>query len=305
MRRAGSPNGTMVREHSVTRSHPEGAPCATVVVPTRDSARTVGACLASISRQSYENLEVIVVDNSSSDATQRIALEHDCAVLTAGPERSTQRNVGASRASGAYLLFVDSDMVLEPGVILECVKAARAGADAVIVPEVSFGDGFWAQCKRLERSCYVGDDDIEAARFYARDLFVRLDGFDELLRGPEDWDLSQRARDAGATIARVSARIHHDEGHLKLTDLLGKKLRYGKSMPAYRRKHRRAARRQSLLVRPAFIRHRRALAAEPLTAAGMLLMKSLELAAGAVGASSAVASDWARSRSSGMSSIVG
>jgi glycosyltransferase involved in cell wall biosynthesis len=289
----------------VNTLHPKGASRTTIVVPTRNSARTLEACLASIARQSYEDLEVIVVDNSSSDATQKIAREHDCAVLTAGPERSTQRNLGASMASGAYLLFVDSDMVLEPGVVLECVTAARAGADAVIVPEVSFGDGFWAECKRLERSCYVGDDDIEAARFYTRDLFVRLSGFDELLRAGEDWDLSQRARDAGARIARVSAWIHHDEGRLKLTDLLGKKLRYGRSMPAYRRKHPRAARRQSLLVRPAFIRHRRALAAEPLTAAGMLLMKSLELAAGAVGASSAVASDWARSRSSGTSSIAG
>jgi FkbM family methyltransferase len=272
----------------VTRLHPKGAPGTTVVVPTRNSARTLGSCLASISRQSYEDLEVIVVDNSSSDATQKIALEHGCAVLTAGPERSTQRNLGASRASGAYLLFVDSDMVLEPDVVLECVRAACAGADAVIIPEVSFGKGFWARCKRLERSCYVGDDDIEAARFYSHELFARLGGFDEELRGPEDWDLSQRARDAGATIARVPSLIHHDDGRIALASHLRKKYAYGKSMPAYRRKHRRAAKQQSLLVRPAFIRHRRALAAEPLTTAGIFALKTLEYTAGALGALSAL-----------------
>lgn len=258
-------------------------PLVSIIIPTRNSARTLGACLASIARQTYAPLEVIVVDNSSSDATREIAGEHG-AVLTSGPERSAQRNDGARNASGSHLLFIDSDMVLEPSVVEDCVEAARSGATAVIIPEVSFGQGYWARCKRLERSCYVGDDEIEAARFYARDLFFRLGGFDELMTGPEDWDLSHRARTAGVVVGRVGALIRHDEGRVKLTRLLVKKFQYGKSMPTYRRKHRGLATRQFRLIRPAFIRHRRALAAEPFTSAGLVVMKALEFSAGAVGA---------------------
>lgn len=254
------------------------------IVPTRNSARTLAACLASIARQTNRSVEVIVVDNSSSDATRRIARAHHCALLTTGPERSAQRNHGARYANGGYLLFIDSDMVLEPGVVKECVAAARAGATAVIIPETSFGEGFWAQCKRLERSCYIGDDNIEAARFYTRALFVELGGYDEQLSGPEDWDLHHRARAYGASIARTASVIHHDEGRVQLGKLLAKKFEYGKSLPVYRRKHRRLAGRQLRLLRPALIRNRAALLDEPLTLAGIILMKSLEFSAGAAGA---------------------
>ena len=120
-------------------------------------------------------------------------------------------------------------------------------------------------------------------------MFERLGGFDEELNGPEDWDLSHRAAGAGAQIARVPSLIRHDEGRLRLGELLRKKFRYGKSYPAYRRKRHGAAGRQSRLIRPAFIRHRHALAREPVTSAGMLAMKSLELVAGALGALTAVA----------------
>jgi glycosyltransferase involved in cell wall biosynthesis len=255
-----------------------------VVVPTRNSARTLHACLASIRQQTYDCVEAIVVDNSSSDATREIAESLGCTVLTAGPERSAQRNVGARNARGSHLLFVDSDMVLEPRVVEDCVAAARAGATAVIVPEASFGEGFWARCRRLERSCYIGDDDIEAARFYTRKLFRHLGGFDEELNAGEDWDLSQRAVASGARITRVSSRIDHDEGRIRLRAHLGKKYSYGKSFPAYRRRHHGSTGRQLRLIRPAFVRHRSALAAEPITAAGMFLLKGLEFSAGALGA---------------------
>jgi GT2 family glycosyltransferase len=255
----------------------------TVVVPTRNSARTLTACLRSVREQTHEPIELVIVDNNSSDATELIAHEHADRVLLAGPERSAQRNLGAREARGSYLFFVDSDMVLEPTVVAECVEAASAGADAVVVPERSFGSGYWARCKTLERSCYVGDSTIEAARFFSRAAFERAGGYDESLSAGEDWDLHERACRGGASIGRTAAYIEHDEGALRLHNLLAKKFRYGTTFHEYLAKHPSLARNQVRLLRPAFIRHRRELARRPMTTLGMFVMKAAEAGAGAAG----------------------
>jgi glycosyltransferase involved in cell wall biosynthesis len=269
---------------------PASIPLVSVVVPTRNSAAHLGTCLESIRAQTYERLELVVVDNHSMDVTPEIAASLADCVLTIGPERSAQRNAGARESDGEYLLFIDSDMTLEPDVVRQCAEAASAHPEptVVVIPEVSFGNGFWARCKALERSCYVGDETIEAARFFPRTLFLEIDGFDERLpAGPEDWDLHERARLAGATVARTTAFIHHDEGELRLGYTLAKKFHYGGSMGEYMRRHPQLARRQLRLVRPAFVRKWRMLADEPGVAAGMLFMKSLEFAAGAAGLATA------------------
>jgi glycosyltransferase involved in cell wall biosynthesis len=255
-----------------------------VIVPTRNSAGTLGACLQSIRSQSYEPIELVVVDNSSTDETRTIAAAVADRVLKAGPERSAQRNAGARVSTGAYLMFIDSDMVLRPDVVRACVARAAAGADAVVIPELSFGDGFWARCKALERSCYHGDETIEAARFFRRQSFFAVGGYDETIPfGPEDWDIHARVRAAGDRIDRADAIIDHDEGKLGFRELVSTKYYYGKATERYIRNHRRLAQRQLTILRPAFLRHWRRLAEHPLIAVAMLVMKACELSAGAAG----------------------
>ena len=255
-----------------------------VIVPTRNSVRYLGPCLESIRAQTYPHAELIVVDNHSEDGTAELAQRHADVLVILGPERSTQRNEGARRASGAYLLFIDSDMVLQPEVVAQCLEVTKAGSFAgVIIPEESFGEGFWARCKAFERSFYLGDETIEAARFFPRSVFEAVGGFDERMpAGPEDWDLHQRVRARGE-IGRTEAIIRHDEGSPSLRELMAKKYYYGKGIDAYRRRHPEAARRQLRFVRPAFLRGRSRLRRQPALAAGMLFMKGAEFAAGGAG----------------------
>ena len=256
-----------------------------VVVTTRNSVAHLEPLLASVAGQTYPDVELLVVDNSSSDGTGALAKRYADRVLVAGPERSAQRNRGVEAASGEYVLILDSDMVLEPGVVAACVEAASDGdVAAVIIPEVSVGEGFWAACKALERSCYIGDDTIEAARFFRRAVYLEHGGYDESLTGPEDWDLPARMRRAGVPIGRAKrAAIVHDEGRLQLRELLRKKLYYGKSLDSYMRRHPALAVRQVPFLRGAFLRHRRRLARQPVLAAGMMVMKSAEVVAGGLG----------------------
>lgn len=266
-----------------------------MVVPTRNSGPSLRACLDSIAHQSYPAIEILVVDNHSTDTTLEIARAATPLVYTCGPERSAQRNAGARAARGRYLVFIDSDMVLAPDVIEQCMHVASTyeGVRGVIIPERSMGEGYWARCKALERSCYVGDDSIEAARFFDRAVFEALGGYDEALTGPEDWDLSQRVREVGA-LRRISAYITHLEGRLTLRETMHSKFYYGKTAGQYLRKQPASATRQLQLVRPAFVRHWRRLLAQPELTAGMMVMKTCELAAGAVGLAYA---SWHYSRS--------
>lgn len=255
-----------------------------VIVPTRNSARTLEACLASVRAQSYGDIELIVVDNHSTDATLEIARRQADRVLAAGPERSAQRNAGARASSGEFLLFVDSDMVLEPAVAEEVFRAFRAQPDieALVIPERSVGVGFWARCRALEKELYLGDPDVEAARAFRRAAFDAAGGYDEGIHGGgEDWDLPERVIGAGGAIDRVEAGVLHDEGRLTLRAVLAKKLYYGRTLARYIRKHPGRAVRK--IARRAFLCRVNLLAREPAHALGLLTLKGLELVAVTLG----------------------
>jgi glycosyltransferase involved in cell wall biosynthesis len=258
-----------------------------VIVPTRNSVRTIAACLSSVRSQTYPNLELIVIDKSSTDGTIEVAREYADVVQSGGPERSAQRNLGARIAKGSYLFFVDSDMILQPAVVFDSLNAMKAsGAPAVIIPEESIGEGFWAKCRILERSCYEGDDLVEAARFFRREIFESHGGFDERLTGPEDWDLSLRVA-AGSPLPRAHSQVFHDEGRIRLGSALAKKFYYARSFRVYIHKHGTLALRQAnIIVRPAFLRRWRRLLGHPLLSAGIFVLKGLELGAAVAGAAS-------------------
>lgn len=264
------------------------APLVTVVVPTRNSARTLQACLQSIKRQTdrYGNpmpLELIVVDNHSTDATAAVAARWADQLIVAGPERSAQRNRGAAAGSAPLVSFIDSDQVLEPHVVADAVALLDATPDlgVIVVPERSFGEGFWVKCRSLERRASDGDERTEAGRFYRRIALDVLGGFDEQLTGPEDWELHDRMVAAGWRTAHTNACIHHDEGRITLRATFAKKRYYGRWLGRYRQlpwSRRSAFDPRRLAGRPA------TLLAEPLHAAGLVVLKTVE-ALGALSAS--------------------
>lgn len=215
--------------------HSDARLSVTVVVPTRNSARTLGRCLKSLRTQTHP-CTIVVVDNGSTDATGEVAARLADHRLQAGPERSRQRNVGATAVPAAVVGFVDSDMVVAPGVVAEAVAAIAAGAVAVIVPERSIGAGFWARVRDFERSFYAGSDAIEAARFFPVGAFAAAGGYDERMTGGEDWDLTVRARALGPVV-RATSVIEHDEGTLRYRTACAKKGAYARGVAVYARRY--------------------------------------------------------------------
>lgn len=262
-------------------------PLVSVIVPTKNSSEFLEDCLISIHAQTYASIELIVVDNFSTDATQEIAKRYTRAVMTQGPERSQQRNSGVHIAQGSYVAIIDSDMVLAPAVIEECViAAANPAVVGVIIPEESFGEGFWAQCKRFERSFYVGVDWMEAARFFSKEVYLTVGGYNPQLVSGEDWDLSQRIATHGA-IGRISSFIRHNEGRISLIKTIKKKYYYAQHFKKYVAANTGSAsleRQTGIISRYAlFFSQPKKFIHHPLIGAGMLVMKTAEFFFGGLG----------------------
>lgn len=263
-------------------------PLVSVIVTTRNNHKTLDACLASIVGQTYQPIELVVVDNSSTDGTRDIARFYTDKVFVCGPERCAQRNFAVEKARGEFVAIIDSDMELSPHVIQDCVDVMhyRPATRGVIIPEESFGVGFWANCKQLERSYYTGNDAIEAARFFTRETYLDVGGYDELLVSGEDWDLSTRVRALGK-IERINSFIRHNEGKLKLGITLRKKFYYAQKAKAFLRKQTASQRIQSgagpFARYRLFLSRPKKLLRNPFVGIGMLVMKAFEFGFGGLG----------------------
>jgi glycosyltransferase involved in cell wall biosynthesis len=266
------------------------SPLVSVIVPTYNSSATLEACLQSIKAQSYTNIEVVVVDNNSKDDTKAVALKFTENVHNKGPERSAQRNYAVSIAKGEYVMIIDSDMELSEDVVADCVSVlADSSIAGVIIPEESFGKGFWAQCKKLERSFYVGISWMEAARAFRKSVYEKAGGYDEKMISGEDWDLSQRVEEQGK-IGRIDSFIFHNEGELKLIRTLKKKYYYAQKFASYQTntKHSNVSMQTGPLTRyKLFFSKPGKLFANPVVGVGMLFMKTSEFSVGALGILSA------------------
>jgi glycosyltransferase involved in cell wall biosynthesis len=99
-----------------------------VVIATRDRAALLEGALRSLATQvGTAAIEVIVVDNGSTDATRSVAAAHDAVyVYEAEPNRARARNAGVARATGEMLLFVDDDVVLPPFFVAAHARAHAA-----------------------------------------------------------------------------------------------------------------------------------------------------------------------------------
>ena len=211
------------------------APCVSVIIPAYNCAAYIRDALESVLAQDYRNLEVIVVDDGSTDGTadaiaplqQRIRLVRQ---PNSGP--AAARNHALAIAQGEYIAFLDADDLWLPG------KISAQMAYFARHPDIRIVYGRWQRwhgdtdgAQELMRSPNECGDDIDEAAsgsIYTgmlldsmihsitavahRSVFETIGGFDESLRTGEDYDLWLRAtqRFRVAKLSRTLAlyRIH-------------------------------------------------------------------------------------------------
>jgi glycosyltransferase involved in cell wall biosynthesis len=114
-------------------------PFVSVVVPVLNGAGTIGACLTSLERQDYpaRRLEVLVVDNGSTDDTPRIVREHAARWLVEGkrgPARARNRGIEAGR--GEIVAFIDADCLASTGWLRELVAGFEDSCVGAVAGEI-------------------------------------------------------------------------------------------------------------------------------------------------------------------------
>jgi Glycosyl transferase family 2 len=186
------------------------SPRVSVVMPAYQAERTIGAAVSSVLWQSHRELELVVVDDGSTDATGTIAAAHAGRVKIVRQENAgvaAARNRGIAEASGDLIAFCDADDLLFER-HLEALVAVweRGGGIATANSYWLFPGGIHSSRRRYkggfppperQRRAILEQNFVSTMSLFPRRLVDEVGQFDERRRWAEDWDFWLRAIYAG------------------------------------------------------------------------------------------------------------
>lgn len=188
-------------------------PLVSVIIPTYNRAGLIGETIENVLQQTYTNIELIVVDDGSTDDTQSVLSSYGdrirwIAQENAGP--AAARNRGIAIAKGEIIAFQDSDDAWHPTKITRQVSLLQRGGDSVICclcnttveladrvvrsfelapVNPSIEEGIWLNATEVLATRCILFNQAAAIR---RDVLIRIGGFDESFRLMEDVELALR-----------------------------------------------------------------------------------------------------------------
>ncbi len=195
-----------------------------VIIPTYNSWNTLKKCISSIQKQSIKAAEIIVVNNASSDETEKMVKKQYRKVELITLDRNTGvtggRNAGIKKANkqSEYVLFLDHDMVADRNMIKELIKVGESNPEiGIVTPKIYY----WGNKKRIwsagtginlwtgkimfrggnDNGQYEKAEEVEvapAAILVKKELMKKIKFFDNnYFATYEDTDFCFRAREMG------------------------------------------------------------------------------------------------------------
>jgi|688.fasta_scaffold39123_4 glycosyltransferase involved in cell wall biosynthesis len=199
-----------------------GAPKISVIVTNFNYGRYLYECVDSIRSQTFKDLELIIVDDSSTDGSSLLATRLADKAITFSKNQGTRvaSNAGVQIASGTYCVFVNADDKIEPTFLSECIKTLESDPSLAL----TYTD-FWhfgqSGEKSVDNGVILHEWNLETLKdfnyilcsaLFKRDVFLKVGGF-EVDYGMEDYDLWLRMGLQGHKGKRTPGYLYHYRAH--------------------------------------------------------------------------------------------
>ena len=221
---------TMRIEDASLKNSTHGQRNVTLIIPARDAARTIGACLESViairDQDGSPLARIVLVDDGSRDTTVLEATKRDIEVLASGGRGAgAARNTGLAAATTELVWFVDADCVAAPDALrflvphFEGQTVGGVSGTYTIAPKATLLERLIHE-EIMVRHARMSSEVNFLATFnvlYRRSVLVDLQGFDERYLKGQDAELSFRVLEAGYRLRfeRRSAVRHFHADQLR------------------------------------------------------------------------------------------
>ncbi len=198
-------------------------PLISVIIPNYNYARTLPKCFEALDKQTYTNFEVIVVDDGSTDESVSVIKKFPCELIeTKNNGVSAARNLGASRAKGEIVFFLDSDMALYEDALAKTVEAFEqdpsVGCVCGMYAKEPLFKGSWVKEYRTLQNYYwrISSEGYVTAGFFSlggvkKSIFHEVGGFNVRLNNSEDVELGNRLSERCNVLLTSKVMGYHDD----------------------------------------------------------------------------------------------
>ncbi len=179
-----------------------------IIIPCYNSESHINDCIQSVLRQDYENIEVIVVDDGSSDNSLKVLsqYENDITIITQKNQGAcVARNRGLSLATGEYIKFLDSDDYLANNIISSQAEQMDNlsedeivyGNYTLVYPEIEKLHKNKKISKEFTTEELINSDILTSTPLHRKKLLEKINGFDPRFKHGQEWNLHVRLAAAG------------------------------------------------------------------------------------------------------------
>lgn len=207
-----------------------------VIIPCYNVEPHVAAALDSVLAQTHPDLEVLCVDDGSTDGTRQVIEDHARrnpgrirTLHQANKGANAARNAGVAATTGEYIQFLDADDTIGPGKIAGQVDLVGTGADVVVgdfeqvmpdgmlLPALALHDRPWMALIRTRMG-------TTSSNLWSRSAVLRAGGWNEELASSQDYELLFRMLRNGASVAwdrQIGTRVlKRETGSISRTDVM-------------------------------------------------------------------------------------
>jgi glycosyltransferase involved in cell wall biosynthesis len=215
-------------------------PAVTFVIPARNEGECIGRCIDAIKtiETAGRDVEIVVVDNGSTDDTADIARTRGASVVSQmGGTIGALRNYGARVSRGSFLAFLDADCIVPPDWLeqsflrLDVDRRVIVGFRMVIPDDANWVSRCWDSLFSSRNVTAEVDWLPSGNMIMTREAFVSVNGFDEKLETNEDCDLCFRLGKEGYRMISVAdTAVVHLRPPRSLEQVFKKELWHGKEV---------------------------------------------------------------------------